>query len=126
MQEYATIGDTTYKYTTTFYYSPNGLPIQWRGVEADIPLPITHRQPLERDERNSLNPKPLASGIPQAPPLITNLEAITAVLKAKSTERLNRQNIGKTPQEIYSQNYEEAYRILADWVEIDPTGNGGW
>lgn len=126
MQEYATIGDTTYKYTTTFYYSPNGLPIQWRGVEADIPLPITHRQPLERDERNSLNPKPLASGIPHASPIITNLEAITAVLKAKSTERLNRQNIGKTPQEIYSQNYEEAYRILADWVEIDPTGNGGW
>lgn len=126
MQQFNVASTLLYKYTSALFYSPNGLPIQWRGVEADIPLPTTRSFNLERDHKNSLKPKPLAGAISRVWPVNKDLDNIMQTLKANSAERLQLQQTDKTPQEIYSQNTEEAYRILADWVEIDPTGNGGW
>lgn len=126
MQDFKVVHNILFKYTSALFYSPNGLPIQWRGVDADIPLPIATQYSLERDNKNSLKPKPLIGGISHAWPVVTNLDSITSTLKAKSVERLQKQEVGQTPEEIYNQNTEEAYRILTDWVEIDPSGNGGW
>lgn len=124
MQVYKETENAMYKYTSALFFSPTGSPIQWHGVRVDIPLVATQPSELfsERIQPNSIKPKPLGGPVSSISYLIPNLETINKTLLEKSRSRgLADQTDGKRPNEIYSLNTDEAYRIVEDWIQLENT-----